>query len=30
MSAFSGPFLLAAALALCALVPLALVRRRVE
>jgi hypothetical protein len=29
-SAFSGPFLLAAALALCALVPLAFVRRRVE
>lgn len=28
-SAFSGPFLLAAALTLCALVPLALVRRRV-
>ena len=28
-SAFSGPFLLAAALTLCALVPVALMRRRV-
>jgi hypothetical protein len=28
-SAFSGPFLLAAALTLCALVPLAFLRRRV-
>ena len=28
-SAFSGPFLLAAALTLCALVPLAFIRRRV-